>query len=419
MLAFDLDDARAALNSHNLSAWLLYDFHGQNPVAPAVIGATGAHLTRRWFYCIPLSGEPTLILHAIEQEQFPDLPGKRIPYRSSGELSRALTQTLSDMRTPVAMEYYPRGAIPYLSRVDAGTIEWIRSLGVDVVSSHALVTHLLCRWTDAQRDAHRLAAEALVAIKEEAFSAAESAFQQGQTLHEHELQNQIIEAFRERGMVTDHPPIVASGAHAGLPHYAPSADNPSPIQQNAVLLIDLWARFDQPDGAYADLTYMAWVGPDPVPEPIDTAFRTVVSARDAALRLVRQRIEAGEPVSGWELDREARGVIHQKGLLEAFTHRTGHHLGATSVHGDGPHLDDFETHDSRKLIPRLAFTIEPGVYLPDQGFGIRSEIDVYLCPERGPTLFCEAQEDWRLIDPTPQAPPVEEVPLAAEPEADA
>lgn len=400
-LPFSIEAAQAVLNELNLSGWLLYDFHGQNPIARGALGLHDAHVTRRWFYYVPLRGEPTLLLHKIESSNVPAMPGRRVLYSSRADLQRALGEAL-DGAFAVAMEYYPQGAIPYLSRVDAGTVEWVRSLGIDVSSSHPLVTRLLCTWDDEQRDSHRAAVEALCAIKDDALAWLEGALHRGEQVGEVDVQARIIEGFARHGLETDHVPIASVGAHAGDPHYAPGPGRSAPIAPNQVLLIDLWARRKHPRAVYGDVTFMTWIGPDPVPERIDTAFRTVLAARDRALALAEQRWQAGEVVRGWELDRTTRRVIQDAGFGEAFTHRTGHNLGTRAAHGDGPHLDDLETHDERPLIARLGYTIEPGIYLPDENFGIRSEIDVFVHPEHGPTVYGEVQHDWRIIDPTPQ-----------------
>lgn len=399
-LPFSIEAAQAVLNELNLSGWLLYDFQGQNPIARTAVGLDDAHVTRRWFYYVPLRGEPTLILHRIETSNVPELPGRRVVYSARPELQRALATALEGAFA-VAMEYYPQGAIPYLSRVDAGTVEWIRSLGVDVTSSHPLVSRLLCTWDEAQRQSHQAAVEALCEIKDEALAWLEAALGRGEAVGELEVQAQILEGMARRGLETDHPPIVAVGAHAGDPHYAPGPGRSAPIGRNHVLLIDLWARQQHPRAAYGDLTFMAWVGPDPVPERIDAAFRAVLAARDRARALVEERWAAGESAAGWEADRAARRVIHDAGFGEAFTHRTGHNLGLRSAHGDGPHLDDLETHDDRPLIANLGFTIEPGIYLPAEDFGIRSEINVFMHPVDGPTVYGQVQHDWHRLDPSP------------------
>ncbi len=397
-LRFPLDDARTVLTRHGLSGWLLYDFQGINPIATDAIGAAGRHLTRRWFYFIPRVGTPTLLVHAIEEGNLPHLPGHRIAYSSRQELQDSLGRILQGSIS-IAMEYFPNGVIPYLSRVDAGTVEWVRSYGVDVVSSSTLVTELIATWTEAQRVSHEAAVAALMRIKDDAFAWVGERLRTGLSFTEFDVQSRMMERFAAEKLVTDHPPIVAIGAHAGDPHYAPDANRAATITPNHVLLIDLWARFDTADAVYGDLTWMAWIGPNEIPSRIEDAFRAVLDGRDAALSLVRQRVADKRPIAGWEADRAARDLITERGFGAFFTHRTGHNLGARSAHGDGPHLDDLETHDERLLIPLLGFTIEPGAYLPEEGFGIRSEIDVYMDADEGPVVYGGMQHEWIIIDP--------------------
>jgi len=397
---FSIADAQRVLAELGLGGWLLYDFQGQNPTARQAIGIGALHLTRRWFYFIPVEGQPTLLVHHIERAQFPALPGQQHVFSSKEEMGETLAALLRG-RTAVAMEYFPMGSIPYLSRVDAGTVELVRSFGPEVRSSHELVTQLLCTWNDEQYDTHRRAAEALSDIRETTFAWVGEQLRAGVRLNEMDVQNKLLEGFAAHALVTDHPPIAATRAHAGDPHYAPNPAQAFELQPNSVLLIDLWAKFDQVDAAYGDLTYMAWIGPEPAPPRIDAAFRAVLGGRDAALNLIRSRFESGQPVQGWEADRAARDFIAAAGFGQAFTHRTGHNLGFASAHGDGPQLDDLETHDERTLTPRVGFTIEPGAYLPDEDFGIRSEINVYMDPVRGPIVNGEIQTDWMVIEPLP------------------
>jgi Xaa-Pro aminopeptidase len=393
LLAGRIPALQRALAESRLDAWLLYDFHGQNPTAVTALGLAGHMLTRRWFYLVPREGEPVALVHAIEHGSFPsDVPGRRERYASWTSLRDALSRLLGALprRARVAMEYFPEGAIPYLSRVDAGTLELVRTYGVEVVSSADLVQRFLCRWDEAQVESHRRALAAIDGAKDAAFARAGEALRRGEALLETDVQAFLMDRFREADLETDHPPIVAVNAHAGDPHYAPSEETPTPIRKGDVLLIDLWARGRGPRDVYADITWVGFCGDRP-PEKLERIFRVTAEARDVGLETLKRAHGEGRTLQGWEVDRAVRDHIAAAGFGDAFVHRTGHSIG-TSVHGDGANLDDLETHDTRPLIPGLAFSIEPGIYLPEEGLGVRSEIDVFLA-EDGPKVFSKIQRE--------------------------
>jgi len=381
-------DIQSSLAERGLDGWLLWDFRGQNPTAVAALGLAGHMLTRRWAYWIPRSGEATMLVHRIEQGSMPRREGAVRVYAGYRELGDRLGEILRGSRR-VAMEYCPLGAIPYLSRVDAGTIELVRSFGVEVVSSADLVQDFLCRLTSAQIDSHRRAAAAIDHAKDEAFRFIAERIRAGRPALETEVQAHIMEAFRRARLVTDHPPIVAVDAHAGDPHYVPRAETAKPCGRGTLVLIDLWAKEDAPPAVFADITWMGYAGSTPPPE-IARVFDVVTRARDLGLETVRRRHAAGERIEGWSVDRAVRDFIAAEGFGERFVHRTGHNIGAHADHGDGANLDDLETHDVRALVPGLCFSIEPGVYLDE--FGVRSEIDVVLEAD-GPKVYTPPQRD--------------------------
>lgn len=371
-----LAEVQAALRAECLDGWLLYDFHGINPIAQRVLGIPhGRVITRRWACFVPARGHPRWLVHAIERDAFAGIAEAPVTYVSWQEWRQGLRALLDSARR-VAMEISPAAAIPTVSRVDAGTVDLVRSLGVDVVSSADLVQVAEAVWSKDQLASHRQAARALIAIKDLAFALVRERLANEQPITEVDVQRFIMEMFAEEGLSTDHPPIVAVNEHAASPHYVPTPETDTPIRPGDVLLIDLWAKEQRADAVYADITWVAYVG-DEVPPRVQEVFDVVRRARDAAVTLVRERLAAGEPVYGYEVDDAARRVITEAGFGPYFIHRTGHSLGV-EVHGNGVNMDNLETQDRRRLISGIGFTIEPGVYLPDEGFGIRLEIDCYV-----------------------------------------
>jgi len=360
------------LATDRVDGWLLYDFHGSNPIAVNLAGLAGRHTTRRWYYYIPASGTPRKLVHAIEPSVLDALPGEKTAYAGRRALEQAVGDLLRGSRV-VAMEYSPECAIPYLSRVDAGTVDFIRRLGVDVVSSGDLVGRFEAAWHAPQIATHRAASEKLYKIKDRAFEYVGAKLSAGDALTEYEVQQQMMQWFREEGLIADNPPIVGAQENAGNPHYAPTRAQSRAIRPNELLLLDLWGKLPTPGAVYADITWTGFAG-DPPPE-IARAFGVIVAGRDAAAKKVQTTIAAGQPIHGWEVDRATRDVITSAGFGEYFIHRTGHSLGE-EVHGNGVHMDDYETHDDRRLVAGTGFTIEPGIYT--KTFGVRTEINMVV-----------------------------------------
>lgn len=373
-MALDVAAIQRALAAERLDGWLLYDFHGSNPIAVQLAGlGRGPHMTtRRWYYLIPAGGEPRALVHAIERHNLDHLPGTKAVYAGRQQLDAGLDALLAGM-TRVAMEYSPHCAIPYISRVDAGTAEAIRARGIEILSSGDLVQQFEATWTPAQLASHRAASEALYRIKDRAFESAAAALRAGTTRTEYALQQEMVRWFAEEGLVSDSAPVVAVGANAGNPHYLPTAEHSSAIVPDEVLLLDLWGKQQAQGAVFADIT---WVGVTSarVPDEAARAFAAIAQARDEAVRLVQAAARDGQELRGWQVDRAARTVLEREGFGRWILHRTGHSLGE-SVHGNGTHLDDYETHDERRLLPRTGFTIEPGLYF--EHFGVRTEINVY------------------------------------------
>ena len=374
VMPLDVAAIQESLRSDGLDAWLLYDFHGSNPIAARLAGVTnGAHMTtRRWYYLIPSSGSPRALVHAIERHNLDALPGDKTVYAGRDQLTKGLDDLLRGVRR-VAMEYSPQGAIPYLSRVDAGTAEAIRARGVEIVSSGDLVQRFEAAWTPAQLATHMRASAALSRITDRAFDRARRALAGGEHMTEYDLQQDMVRWFEEEQLVSDAPPVVAVGPNAGNPHYLPSEDQAAGITADQVLLLDLWGKVEDPGAVFADITWVGFTGAR-APDEASRAFDAVVRARDAAVALVEEAALTGRELHGWEVDRAARGVLEQSGYGKHILHRTGHSLGE-SVHGNGVHLDDYETHDDRRILPGTGFTVEPGLYFDT--FGVRTEINVF------------------------------------------
>ena len=373
-MAVNVEAVQQALRDDGLDAWLLYDFRGLNPIAVRMAGldrATGHLATRRWFYLIPATGAPLALVHAIERHNLAHLPGDSVVYAGREQLEAGLARLTAGL-SRVAMEYSPGNGIPYVSRVDAGTIELVRSTGVEVVSSGDLVQRFDGLWDAAAIATHRTASDALYRIKDQAFAFVAEHLRAGRPVTEFDVQQAMMGWFKAEGLRTGSPPNVSAQEHAGDPHYVPTANRHRAIHRDELLLIDLWGKTTASGSIYADITWVGYTGPTP-PAPMVRAFAAVVAARDAALTLAQTGARAGEAVRGFTLDRAARSVLIGAGYGDALLHRTGHSLGE-EVHGNGAHLDDYETHDARRLMPGSVFTIEPGVYFSD--FGVRTEINV-------------------------------------------
>ncbi len=361
-----------ALGDAALDGWLLFDFRGLNPVTLQMVGID-VLLTRRIFVWIPRQGVPVAVTHNIEQTVWRDWPEawRRERYSAWTTLEQLLQGLVGGKR--VAMEYSEGNAVPYLDRVPAGMLEMIRRFGATVVSSAELVSQFNATWTPDELAKHRRAAEHVASIAQDALSYAVTAVRQREAVHEHDVQARIMAAFARAGLETYSPPNVSAGANAADPHYEPSAERPQLITSGHALLIDLWAR--EPHGPYADQTWMAVTGA-PTERAI-TIWETIRAARDAAVTHIRERLKAGAPLRGAEVDDVARAVVEQRGFGESFTHRTGHSIDAREIHGSGPNLDNLETRDIRLLIPGVGFSIEPGIYIRGE-IGMRTEVNGYI-----------------------------------------
>jgi Xaa-Pro dipeptidase len=372
-MSIDTQAMQTDLLAARVDGWLFYDFRGRDPIAQRILKLPEAMRTRRWFYFVPTKGTPRKLVHKIEAQALESLPGEMFYYAGLEELEKGLRKILGRAKN-VAMQYSPENAIPYISMVDAGTIEMVRGVGAKVVSSADLVQKYEACWTPEQLRSHEEAGRAIDIIMRGAFQHAGKCVRERTTLTEFELKQWIQGGFEAAGLHTEEGPDVAVGAHASDPHYGPTAETASPIRKDDLLLLDVWGKLKAPGSVYYDITWIGYLGKK-VPGKYAKVFRAVKNARDKAVDLICSSAAAGKPLQGWQVDKAARTVIEKAGYGKYFFHRTGHNIGE-SVHGNGANMDGLETYDVRRLIPRTCTSIEPGIYLPE--FGIRSEVNVYI-----------------------------------------
>jgi Xaa-Pro aminopeptidase len=371
---FDVAAIQSALQELKVDGWLLYDFRGLNLLARRVVHLPpDKFLSRRWFYFVPARGEPRKLVHRIEPHALDHCPGPATPYLRWQQLEAGVRDVVAGVKT-VAMEYVPRNANPYVSRVDAGTIELVRSFGVDIVPSGDLIQMFEACWDDDQWTMHQAAAKLTRTAYDVVWAFIAQRVKRDGSVRETEVQQRIMQHFRDNGLVTDHSPIVGAGPHSGDPHFEPSATDDTPIRAGEFVLVDLWAKLDRPRSVMSDLTRVAYVGPS-VPEKYTKVFKIVAAARDAAIQRVRDAFAKGEKLQGWQVDQACRDVIERAGYGDYFIHRTGHSIGE-ETHGNGANMDNLETHEERRVLPRTCFSVEPGIYLPE--FGVRSEVNVFV-----------------------------------------
>ena len=368
-----ISEIQKQLAKNGIDGWLLYDFQGLNPIAKRLLNLKSALLTRRWYCWIPQAGEPKILCHQIEQASFDALKLRMVVFKNWKEMLQRLEDILTGAEN-VAMEYSAFCSIPYVAKVDSGTIETIRGLGKNIVSSADLIQFFQSRWSEEQLQMHLHTSDLLMQILFETFERIGSGLARGERLTEYTVQQDILQKFVAHRLTTSAPPIVAIGRNTANPHYEPSPVRAETVRRGDLLLIDLWAKLEQPASVYADYTWVAYLG-DSVPGEIVEAWNIVRGARDAALDFVRSNYLQGMPIQGWQVDSVARTYIADRGFGEMFIHRTGHNIGEDD-HGTGANLDNLETKDERQLIADTCFSIEPGIYLAD--FGVRSEVNVVL-----------------------------------------
>ena len=373
----NLPEIQAALRDQQLDGWLFYDHHYRDPLGYRILGlGDDLHVTRRWFYFVPAAGEPRKLVHRIEAGRLDPLPGSKAEYSSWQELESKL-ETLLAGATRIAMQYSPRNAIMYVSMVDAGTVELLRAMGKEIVSSADLVSRFEAVLTEDQIATHFEAQRKIDAILKEGWEVMGQRARSAAGTHEMEMVTWLSEAMQREGLVWEHGPNVSSGPNSADSHYEPSDASSRAIGRGDFVLIDIWGQVDRPGSCFYDITWTGVVDREPT-EREQAVFAAVRDARDAAIRAVTEAFAGRRPIAGWEADDAAREVLAARGMGEAFTHRTGHNIG-TNIHGSGAHLDNLETHDERLILPNTCFSVEPGAYFPGE-FGVRSEVDMIARP---------------------------------------
>lgn len=372
---FDLVRMQSAIRDFGFEGWLLYDFRESNILARRVLQLPDSTHTSRRFACfIPAEGEPRRLVHRIESGVLDHIPGEKTVYLRWQEFEAGI-ETLIGGAKRIAMEYAPRNSNPYISRVDAGTVELVRSFGAEIGSSGDLVQLFEAVWDESQWQMHEAAGQVTNAAFSIAWTFIADAIRGNGVTTEWAVQQAILEHFEANNLTTYSPPIVGVNAHSGDPHYETGM---SEIRQGDFVLVDLWAKLKEPRAVYSDLTRTGFVG-ETVPERYDAIFQIVARARDAAIQTVRDALAEGRTLPGWQVDDACRKVIEEAGYGEYFVHRTGHSIGQ-EVHGNGANIDNLETHEERLILPGCCFSIEPGIYLPE--FGVRSEVDVFVDHQR-------------------------------------
>jgi len=370
----NIEAIQSAIREQGLDGWLFYDHHHRDPIAYRILGLDPtSFVSRRWFYFVPASGEPKKLVHRIEAGKLDSLPGSKTAYSSWQELEANLAAMLSGA-TKIAMQYSPRNAIMYVAMVDAGTVELLREMGKDIVSSADLVSVFEAVLTEAQIATHFAAQAKLDEVLHAGWQFIGDSVRAGRSIGEFDVVQHLLGGIERAGLFTDHGPNCSAGPNSADSHYEPTRDSSRIIKHGDFVLIDIWAKLDNdPAAIWYDITWTAVVGREPT-EREQLVFATVRDARDAAIATIQKAYAANEPIAGWQADDAARNVIRAAGFGDWFTHRTGHNI-AVELHGNGAHLDNLETHDERLILPNTCFSVEPGLYFPGE-FGVRNEINM-------------------------------------------
>jgi Xaa-Pro aminopeptidase len=386
-----LSEIQAALEKAGVDGWLFYDFHHRDPMAYKILGLDpAAQTTRRWFYFVPRQGQPVKLSHKVEPTKLESLPGEQRFYLPYTQLHDELRKLLEG-KGRVAMQYSPMNNIPYVSVVDAGTVELVRDSGVEVVSSADLVQQFEAVTGEAGYESHCEAGAKVLAIKDAAFAGMNQALVDGQRITEYDVREFVLSRFEEEGLSTNGVPIVGFNDHPADPHFEPTEEKAYTLHHGDTILLDLWARRADPPGVFFDVTWCGFAG-QKIPPMYKEIWGVVCEARDAGLEFVRKAFEKGRPCHGWEVDDAVRRVVERGGYGEQFLHRTGHSIGIDDVHGNGANLDNLETKDERMIVPGTCFSIEPGIYLEGR-MAVRTEIDVFVRDNGKVEVYGPIQQD--------------------------
>lgn len=390
----NLEKIQSAISSIGADGWLFFDFHNRDHLGLRILGMNTKGLsTRRWYYYVPASGEPTKLAHRVEPTKLDHLPGNKLMYSSWRELHSNLKDILGTPRK-IAMQYSPLNAIPYVSIADGGTVDLVRSFGHEIVSSADLVSQFEALLDEKAVKSHFKAGRLVDSVLDEAFNEVRKSVRSKKYKTEFEIQQFILKKFKANGLFTDDPPIVGTNEHPANPHFAPTPKGSRKIKPGDKLLIDLWAKLDKPGAIYYDITWCAFIGDEPPAEYV-RAFHAVRDARRAGFRFLNEKLGSSAPVAGWEVDDVCRNVVKEAGYGEYFTHRTGHSIGE-EVHGNGPNIDNFETQDTRTLVPGCLFSLEPGIYI-EGSMGVRSELNAFIHADRTASITGREQDELVLI----------------------
>jgi Xaa-Pro dipeptidase len=377
MQVFDLNKIQKALSDYNLDGWLFYDFHGNDPIGKTILKLSLAETqTRRWYYYIPAMGVPIKIVHSIERAVLDHLPGKKQVYLGYQEMENKLSKIFKQGEK-IAVQYSPKNAIPYISRMDAGTFELLKSFNIRLKTSADLVQLFEARWSQSQLSTHMNAAKHLYQIVHDTFTMIREKITNHEEINEYIAQEFMISQITDYQLSSDGPPIVASGINSGNPHYMPTGIRNTPIYPKTILQLDIWAKEKTEHAVYADISWVGYIG-ERVPEEYHKHFHVIREARDQAISFIDQSIKSGNKIGGWQVDDVARGIIRDAGYGSYFLHRTGHSIGR-EVHANGANIDNLETKDERLIIPHTCFSIEPGIYFSE--YGMRTEVDVFVDEE--------------------------------------
>jgi Xaa-Pro aminopeptidase len=374
-IEMDLEKIQGALRERGIGGWLFCDFHNRDQLAYRILGLDPKKMTtRRWFYFIPARGEPRKLVHSVEKGRLDSLSGSKTVYLPWGQLHTSLKRILGGPKK-IAMQYSPKNNIPYVSMVDAGVVELVRSFGHKVVTSADLVQMFEAVISEEGYRLHKEAGVLVDRIRAEAFQRIGEAIAMGNRMTEYDLQRFIMQRFKENGLVTDDPPIIGANDHPADPHFEPTPSNARAFRRGDTVLVDLWAKKDVPGGIYYDITWVGFIGDTPSAKYAEL-FGIVSSARDAAIEFVKSKFADREKCYGWQVDDVCRGVVKKAGYGKYFVHRTGHSIGE-EVHGNGVNIDNLETKDERQLMPGCCFSIEPGIYLEGE-MAVRTEVNVFI-----------------------------------------